>query len=158
MSLNLEVPKLEFVIGQSIPNVSKKFIIFYKNNITQDDMNKFLSYGKCVFFESWHQNITDYDFDYYFINLNNPKSENFIKTNNLNNYNIIYHVENNNEFKKLSDQFRDNPNINVLKKIPDEQQFKDKFDKLLMYGAVIGEVILPELKKPSLWRKLLCMV
>lgn len=153
MSLNLEVPKLDFVIGQAIPNVQKKFIIMYKNNINQDDMNKFLSYGKCVIWEAWHNDISDYQFDYYFINLSNPKSENFIKTNNLQNFNIVYLTDNNKEHKNLSEQFKENPNINVLKKLPDEQQFKEKFDKLLMYGAVISDVVLPVLKKQSFWAK-----
>ena len=55
MSLNLEIPKLgDYVIGQSIPNMQKKFIIMYKNNIPEDEMHKFLSYGRCVIFESFH--------------------------------------------------------------------------------------------------------
>jgi hypothetical protein len=154
MSLNLEIPKLgDYVIGQSIPNMQKKFIIMYKTNIPEDEIHKFLSYGKCVFYESFHSDINDYIFDYYFINLKNPKAENFIKTNNLQNFNIVYLTNNNNEHKQLDSQFRENPNINVIKKIPDEQGFKEKFDKLLMYGSIIGNVVLPELKKTSFWSK-----
>jgi hypothetical protein len=155
MALNLEVPKIDFVIGQSIPNLQRKFIIMYKNNIPEEEMHKFLSYGKVVFFESFHQNIEDYKFDYYFINLQNPKAEIFIKCNDLQNYNIVYLIENNKENKLLSQKFQDNPYINVLKKLPDEQNNKHRWEKMLMYGANIAtDIILPELKKPSFWAKL----
>ena len=155
MSLNLEIPKLgDYVIGQSIPNMQKKFIIMYKNNIPEDEMHKFLSYGRCVIFESFHNELNDYVFDYYFINLKNPKAENFIKCNNLQNYNIVYLVDNNKEHKILDEQFRDNPNINVLlKKFPDEQAIKHKFDRLLMYGSIASYIILPVLKQSSFWSK-----
>lgn len=153
MSLNLEIPKLSVYMGETVPNFQKKFIIMYKTNIPEDEMNKFLSYGKCIFFEPWHNDVNDYQFDYYFINLKSLKAENFIKTNNLQNFNIVYLTDNNNEHKQLDTQFRENPNINVIKRIPDEQGFKEKFDKLLMYGSIIGNVVLPELKKTSFWSK-----
>ena len=44
---------------------SKAFM--YKNNIPEDEMHKFLSYGRCVIFESFHNELNDYVFDYYFI-------------------------------------------------------------------------------------------
>lgn len=138
----LEVPKLATVLVPEYNPNKKAFVIIANEEIK--DLAYFQSHGRCVFYESWMNDPLDsLLFDYFFCDTRKEGAMDYLKCNQLEKYNIIYYTTDKKIHRNLSAKFRDNENVNVLSSIPNNN-IKPNFDKLLMFGASVKDLILDE--------------
>jgi hypothetical protein len=140
--MNLEVPKMnsQIVMGDYAPK--KNFLIITNEDL--DEVNFFQSHGRCVFYEAWLKDpLESILFDYFICDTRKAGALDYLKCSKLENYNVIYYTSNKNNHRKLTDKFKNYDNINVLSSIPNND-YKENFDKLLMFGARIQDLVLDE--------------
>lgn len=141
---SLEIPKLnvnpvQVVVGEYVNK--KNFVVITNEDL---DVRAFQDHGRVLFYESWLKDpLESLVFDYFVCDTRKNGALDFLKCSNLQNYNVIYFTTDKSIHKKLTQKFREHDNINVLSSIPDNQ-FKENFEKLLMFGASVKDLVLDE--------------
>jgi hypothetical protein len=140
---SLEVPKLSVQLDSGNSGSGKKsFVVIYNEDIK--DLNIFQSHGRCLFYEPWLQDPLDsIVFDYFLIDTRKEGAFEYLKCQRLENYNVIYYTSDKKIHAKLTEKFQKYDNINVISSIPNHQ-FKENFERLLMFGASVKDLVLDE--------------
>ncbi len=140
---SLEIPKLGVLLDSGNTGAGKRcFIVIFNEDIK--DLSVFQSHGKCIYYETWLQDpLESIIFDYFLIDTRKDGAFEYLKCHKLENYNVIYFTSDKKVYSKLTAKFQKYDNINVISSIP-YHQFKENFEKLLMFGASVKDLVLDE--------------